>query len=140
MPAEDYFDAVGERQQAYERELVERLGDNVRPHLEESRRNVSGWSQSDFAAANDAFREIVARLAEVRARDLPAASGEVQAVIAEHRAWLTQFWTPDPDAYAGLGEMYATDARFAEQIDAVAPGLAAYLRDAMAIHAASMPR
>jgi len=39
-----------------------------------------------------------------------------------------------------LGEMYATDPRFREQIDAVAPGLAGYLRDAMSVHAETAMR
>jgi MerR family transcriptional regulator, thiopeptide resistance regulator len=135
MPAEDFFDAFGKKQRQHERELVERLGGDVRPHIEESRRNVAEWSRADFASANDEYREILARLAALKARDLPPGSEEVQAVIADHRAWLTRFWTPDPDAYAGLGEMYTADARFRGQIDAVEPGLAEFLRDAMAVHA-----
>jgi DNA-binding transcriptional MerR regulator len=135
MPVEAYFDAFGEKQREHERELIERLGDAARPHIEESRRNVGDWSTVDFAAANDAFRDILARLAGLRSRGLSPDSAEVQVVIGEHRAWLTRFWTPEPAAYAGLGEMYATDDRFRVQIDAVAPGLASFLRDAMAVHA-----
>ncbi len=135
MPAEDYFEAFGERQLEHERELVERFGDDARSHIEESRRNLAGWSRNDFASANDAFRDMLARLAErMRAGD-DADAPDVQAIIAGHRAWLTQFWTPDPASYTGLGEMYASDARFREQIDAVTPGLAGYLRDAMKVHA-----
>jgi DNA-binding transcriptional MerR regulator len=140
MPAEQYFDGFGEKQRAYERELVDRLGDDAQPHIEESRRNVAGWSRDDFASANDDFAAILRRLAELMARDLMPEAAEVQAVIADHRVWLTRFWTPEPASYAGLGEMYATDSRFSEQIDAVAPGLAAFLRDAMAVHAETAMR
>lgn len=135
MHAEDYFAAFGEKQQAYEQELVDRYGDDVKPHIEESRQKVAGWTRSEFDSANGAWREGLERLAACMKQGDPADSPEVQEVIAGHRAWLTQFWTPDAASYAGLGELYASDPRFSEQIDAVAPGLATYLRDAMTIHA-----
>lgn len=140
MPAEDYFDAFGEKQQAYERELIDTLGDDVKPHIEESRQNLSGWSKDDFDTAMGAWHEGLHRLADRMRAGEPADADGVQQVIAGHRAWLTQFWTPDAASYAGLGEMYASDERFRNQIDAVAPGLADYLRDAMAVHAQTAMR
>ena len=38
--------------------------------------------------------------------------------------------------HRGLGEMYVADERFAANYDSVAPGLAAYIRDAFAANAA----
>jgi DNA-binding transcriptional MerR regulator len=140
MPPEEYFDAVGEKQQAYERELVDHLGDDVTSRIAESRRNISGWGEDDFASANDAFRDMLRRLAERKDRGLVPEAPEVQAVIADHRAWLTRFWAPDAASYAGLGEMYAADPRFRDQIDEIAPKLADDLRDAMIIHAETTMR
>lgn len=63
------------------------------------------------------------------------ADARVQAVVARHHAWVSRFWTPDRDAYTGLGRLYVDDERFTAAIDATAPGLAAYLCDAMAVYA-----
>jgi MerR family transcriptional regulator, thiopeptide resistance regulator len=135
MPADQYFDGFSEKQHAYERELVEQLGDEVKPHIDESRRKVAGWTKQDFEAAMADYREGLVRLADCMRAGATVDSPQVQAIVADHRAWLTRFWTPDPESYAGLGEMYATDPRFRDQIDEVAPGLAGFLRDAMRVHA-----
>jgi len=63
----------------------------------------------------------------------------VQALVARHHAHVEVFWTPSPEAYAGLGQMYVDDERFTATYDAFAPGLAPYLRDAMAIYARTRP-
>lgn len=59
----------------------------------------------------------------------------VQAVVARHHAWVSRFWSPGRDAYTGLGRLYVDDERFTATIDATAPGLSAYLRDAIAVYA-----
>jgi MerR family transcriptional regulator, thiopeptide resistance regulator len=41
------------------------------------------------------------------------------------------FWTPNRASYAGLGELYVEDERFAASYEKVRPGLAAYMREAM---------
>ena len=50
---------------------------------------------------------------------------------------MSHSWTPGRDAYIGLGRMYVDDERFTATYDAVAPGLAPYLRDAIAVYAES---
>ncbi len=64
-----------------------------------------------------------------------ANSEEVQQAIASHYGWVSAFWTPDRAAYIGLGEMYVADPRFAANYNKYAPGLAHFMRDAMAVWA-----
>ncbi|MFR9801307.1 TipAS antibiotic-recognition domain-containing protein [Pseudonocardia sp. RS010] len=52
-----------------------------------------------------------------------------------HHAWIRRFWEPDAEASTALGRMYLEDERFTTTIDRHEPGLAAYLRDAMAVYA-----
>ena len=59
----------------------------------------------------------------------------VQAAIADHYDWVSAFWTPNKAAYIALGEMYVADPRFAANYDKYAAGLAAFMKDAMAIWA-----
>ncbi len=81
--------------------------------------------------AHAVHRDLAAAMREGAPVDDPA----VQEVVARHHGWVCHFWTPGRDAYIGLGQLYVDDERFTATIDATAPGLAAYLRDAMAVYA-----
>ena len=74
-------------------------------------------------------------LAALLAAGTPVADPAVRDLVARHHAWVALFWTPDAAAYRDLAAMYVEDPRFAATYDAVAPGLAAYLRDAVDAHA-----
>ena len=58
-------------------------------------------------------------------------SALVQQLIARHYKWLCNFWTPNKEAYISLGEMYASDPRFAANYDKHEVGLAVFMREAM---------
>ena len=57
------------------------------------------------------------------------------AVLADHHAALTRYWTPDAESYTGLGGRYVEDPDFRARYDAVDPRLAGFYRDAMAAYA-----
>ena len=72
----------------------------------------------------------------LRAGD-PATSTRAMDLAAAHRAHLERWFYDVPLAmHRGLGDMYLADPRFAAHYDAVEPGLAAYLRDAIHANAA----
>ena len=48
-----------------------------------------------------------------------------------HRAWLAHFGEYDDSMHEGLGEMYVTDERFRAYYEAVKPGAAEFLREAI---------
>ena len=83
-------------------------------------------------------RELVARGEVITRRmgDL-LQSGELaesvaaQSLIAEHYHWICAFWTPNLESYQGLGHLYVDDPRFAATYEAIAPGLARFMCDAM---------
>ena len=136
-PAElfDGFDA--EKQKEYEAELVDRYGPGAQAHIDESWRRVGRMSKDDAAriqadlAARD--QEYAALLDAGVAPDDP----RTQAVTAEHHRWVSQFWTPGAEEFAGLGDLYVDHPDFRSRYDAVRPGLAEYVRDAMAAYAIS---
>ncbi|MEU8133575.1 TipAS antibiotic-recognition domain-containing protein [Streptodolium elevatio] len=57
------------------------------------------------------------------------------AVVAEHCGRVSAFWTPDADAYSGLGRLYVDDPRFHEVYDGTRARPADYLPDAMTAYA-----
>jgi DNA-binding transcriptional MerR regulator len=63
------------------------------------------------------------------------ADAEVQDVIADHHQWISRYWTPNRESYAGLGDVYAEYPRFRAKFDRTDPRLAEFLRAAMAEYA-----
>lgn len=58
---------------------------------------------------------------------------EVQALIAEHYAHLSNFYTPNPEMYKGLAEMYIGDTRFRSHFEKYHPDLPQFMHDAMVV-------
>jgi MerR family transcriptional regulator, thiopeptide resistance regulator len=116
----------------YDQEARERWGDPVVD------RSTARWESmtEDQRRAHLAEGEAVSReLADLLAAGVPAQDPRTRPAVVRHHRWVGLFWTPDPEAYRNLGAMYADDPRFAATYDAVAPGLATYLRDAVHAHA-----
>lgn len=129
----DGFDA--EKQKEYEAELVERYGPQAQDKIDESWRRVGAMSKDDAARIQ---AEIATRDQEYAAlldAGVDPADPRVQEVTAGHYRWVCEFWTPDADAFAGLGDLYVDSPDFKARYDAVRPGLAEYVRDAMAVYA-----
>jgi DNA-binding transcriptional MerR regulator len=136
MGPEELFDGFdADKQDEYEAELVDRFGPAVQEKIDESWRRVGAMTKSDAVriqgdlAARDA--DYAALLDAAVAPDDP----RTQQVTAGHYAWVCQFWTPSPEAFAGLGDLYVDNPDFHARYDAVRPGLAEYVRDAMTAYA-----
>ena len=136
MGLEELFDGFdADRQREYEAELVARFGPAAQEKIDESWRRVGAMSQDDAVrvqadlAARD--EEYAALLDAGVAPDDP----RTQQVTAGHYTWVCQFWTPSAEAFAWLGDLYVDSPDFHARYDTVRPGLAEYVRDAMAAYA-----
>lgn len=101
----------------------------------ESQRRFGRMTKQEQKDVFDLGERTTRALAELLRTGANPADPDVQDQIANHHAWLTAFWTPTRAAYADLGRMYVDDPRFTATYDAYAPGLAVFLRDAMALWA-----
>ncbi len=72
---------------------------------------------------------ILKRGAELVDHDIE--SPEVQTLISEHYAHLSNFYTPNPTMYKGLAEMYISDTRFKSHFEKYHPKLPQFMHDAM---------
>jgi DNA-binding transcriptional MerR regulator len=97
------------------------------------------WWRSLGDAEKQRFRQAQVRIAEDYAAALldgkPAGSEDAQAITKRHVEWLSATKTPSKGYLFGLGELYVTDPRFAENYERHAAGTAAYVRDALAVYA-----
>jgi DNA-binding transcriptional MerR regulator len=70
---------------------------------------------------------------------LSPAAPEVQTEMKAYYILLNRFYDCTPRMFRGLADLYASDSRFASNIDQHGKGLANYLKEAMYIHAEGMP-
>ncbi|QGG57931.1 MerR family transcriptional regulator [Paenibacillus sp. FSL W8-1187] len=108
----------------YEQEARERWGDQAVDEAGEKAMGEQGQEEM-----NALYR----RLASLR--EQPPASAEAQAAIGEWYAFLQRFSTYTPEMFRHLGEMYVADERFTANIDRFGEGLAAFMKEAMAVYA-----
>ncbi|RMI12979.1 MerR family transcriptional regulator [Cellulomonas triticagri] len=130
MPAEQMYDGFDHG--PYEEEARERWGDEA---VDRSTRSFAAMSAAERAAHQQEHEAVAAGLAGLLGAGTPVTDPAVRDLVARHHAWVSVSWVPDPEQYRGLAAMYVDDPRFAATYDAVAPGLAVYLRDAVAAHA-----
>lgn len=66
---------------------------------------------------------------------LPPQTEAVQQEMKAYYTLLNRFYECSPKMFRGLGDLYASDSRFASNIDQHGQGLAKYLKDAMYVYA-----
>ena len=115
----------------YETEARERWGntDAYREH----EKKTKNYTKEKWAEINDGLMAIFAEFAECKKNGFAANSPEVQSLVVKLREYITQnYYTCTNDILAGLGQMYAADERFKENIDKHGEGTAAFVREAIA--------
>ena len=115
---------------AHRAEAEQRWGDT--DAYRESNRRTSGYTKVDWLRIKAEAAAIHERLAAGLAAGVPAGDSQAMDLAEAHRQHLTRwFYDCSYEFHRKLGEMYVADPRFTEHYEAVAPGLAAYLRDAI---------
>jgi len=90
-----------DQQAKYEQYLIARYGEGAKKSIEESKKRVRCWTAAEWQKSGQVFAEICRDLTRLMAAGLHEDSPDVQAVIRRHHEWLTQFWTPTRESYAG---------------------------------------
>jgi DNA-binding transcriptional MerR regulator len=129
MPANEIF--AGFREDPYAAEARQRWGETAA----HAQRRAADWDQDTAAAVQREGEDVTRGLGEALRAGRPAEDPAVQELVARHHAWVSRFWTPGREAYVGLGRMYVDDERFAAHYEAVEPGLAVYVREAIEVWA-----
>jgi DNA-binding transcriptional MerR regulator len=135
--AELYRGFSTETQAAYEAWLIERYGDPMKDDIARSRKLRQGMSEAEQGAVIDELKDIETALAEGMKRGVAPDTAPVDRMIRRHRAWVARAWDGpcSPQAYAGLADLYLSHPDFVTRYEAIAPGFAVWLTDAMKVHA-----
>ena len=116
----------------YADEARERWGDTEA--YRQSAQRTARYTEQDWAEIKAEGAALNERLAAALAGDVAADSPAAMDLAEEHRQQIhRRFYDCGYDMHRGLADMYVADPRFTATYDAVRPGLAQYLRDA--IHA-----
>jgi DNA-binding transcriptional MerR regulator len=128
---EIYQGFAPEKQREYEDDLIARGGDQAREKIAESKRRIKNWKKEDFEKAKLAVEAIHLELTRLLRQGVSPADAQVLSVMKRHYDWVCQFWTPDKSSYPGLGQLYQEHPDFRKTYDALDPGLAEFLAQAM---------
>jgi DNA-binding transcriptional MerR regulator len=127
-----------EEAERFEREAGERWGQTEA--YAESKRRVARMTKGEWAAVRAEGEEIDSLLAGAMRSGLGPTSPEVAALIGRKVGYLRHFYEPTAEIVEGLGAMYAGHPDFRSRYEALAPGLADFLKAAMAAYAAKVMR
>jgi DNA-binding transcriptional MerR regulator len=103
----------------------------------ESQRRTASYTKDDWHRIRAETGQLYERAAGLMRAGVAADTAAAMDLAEEHRGQISRwFYDCSYEIHRGLGEMYAADERFTATIDAAAPGLAAYLREAILANAA----
>jgi DNA-binding transcriptional MerR regulator len=115
----------------YEQEAKERWGDT--DAYKESMRRTKQYGKAEWDQIQGDWQKLYSDLAALMQAGTPVTDARVQTLVDAHRAHIDRWFYPcSKEMHKGLGAMYVQDARFAANLDKVAPGFAQYLSDAIA--------
>ncbi len=135
MSAAELFDGFAQRKSAFEDELAGRYGEGVRQHFTESSERTKNWTEQDYLQSKADGEELDRRFVQLLRSGAAPDSDQALELTAEHYQSVSAFWTPDRNSFRELGRLYADSPDFRSRYDALDPGLAEYLRDALAAYA-----
>lgn len=118
--------------ETYAEEAQERWGDT--PAWAQSRARTATYTKADWVQVKAEMDAVTAGLASAyTSGESPTSLVAMDAAEAHRRHIEARFYDLSYAMHRGLGQMYVADPRFAKTYEDIAPGLAAYVRDA--IHA-----
>lgn len=120
--------------EAHAAEAEERWGGTET--FRESQRRVSAYKKADWDRMKAEASAYGERLVSAMRAGAPADSVEAMDAAEAHRHHISRwFYDCTYEIHRGLGQLYVDDPRFTATYESMAPGLAAYLRDAIAANA-----
>ncbi|GGH78395.1 DNA-binding transcriptional MerR regulator [Pullulanibacillus pueri] len=122
---------IDENEQNYGKEIRKKYGEDT---IDRANTKLKNMTKEEYDMVTCLEAKIKEDLGEAMRVGDPASEG-AQKVAALHKQWLNFYWSDyTKEAHAGLAHMYVADERFSAYYDAVQPGAAAFLRDAILIY------
>ncbi len=125
--------------EGFTREQAERYQREVAEHYDpalvaESNRRIRKLSNAQWQALKEEGNTVTQAIASAMGGDQQVSDPQdpkVQALVAQHFAWIGNFYTVTPQIYRGLALLYVKNDEFRAFYERVAPGLPDFLSEAM---------
>jgi DNA-binding transcriptional MerR regulator len=139
LTPEERFEVFGEfNPDDYAQEVEQRWGDT--DAYKESARRVARYTKADWDRIKQESEEWGRRIVVVMESGTAADSPEAMQLAEEHRHHISQwYYECSYEIQKGLAEMYLADERFMATYEAIKPGLAQFLHDAILANAGTTP-
>lgn len=136
LTPEEKFEVFGDFDpEEYTEEVERRWGDT--DAYRESRRRTAAYGKEDWLRIKEEADDLNRRFVALLEGGVAPGSEAAMDLAEEHRAQIRRhYYDCTYEIHTGLAEMYVADPRFTATYDAIAPGLAGYLRDAILANAA----
>ncbi|MEU6587483.1 MerR family transcriptional regulator [Nocardia sp. NPDC046763] len=118
----------------YEPDALKRWPDQAEA-FERSKAYTDSLSAEEIERMQKETTAAMIRMAELMASGTPVGDAAVQSEIDAAYQLLSATWTPDAQMFKQLAQTYLDDPSATASFDQIAPGLAAYYRDAMVVFA-----
>ncbi|WP_435201340.1 MerR family transcriptional regulator [Janibacter sp. GS2] len=118
----------------YRAEAQERWGDTAQ--WQQSAERTARMTAQDWATVKEETEALEAQLAEAVRAGVPAEGDRAAGIAERHRAGIARFYDCDHAFQTCLAQMYLSDERFTAHYEALAPGAAQWLHDAIVANAA----
>lgn len=135
LTPEERFEVFGDFDPDEHADEAERRWGGTDAYKESARRTAS-YTKADWQRIMARAEDINRRLAALLDAGADPESEEAMDLAEEHRGWInasSYFCTYE--IHVSLGEMYVADERFTAYYEAVRPGLAVFVRDAITANA-----
>lgn len=121
---------IAENEKQYGAEIREKFGDDV---IDAGNARLMGLTEAQFKRVETLSKEVNEHLKKAFEEGDPSGAAAQQS-CALHREWLSYFWNfYSKEAHLALAQSYVDDPRFRKYYDAIAPGCAEFLFEAMKI-------
>lgn len=135
LTPEERFEVFGNKDPEQYREEAEQRWGHTDSYAESQRRAAS-YTKADWHRMQDEIADWSARYAALMESGEPAEGVAAMDMAEEHRQHITRWFYDCPyEMHTCLGDMYVSDERFKAFYDAMRPGLAEHLRDAITANA-----
>ncbi|MEV4808515.1 MerR family transcriptional regulator [Micromonospora avicenniae] len=138
LTPEERFEVFGDFEpEAHAEEAEQRWGGTEA--YAESNRRVSRYGKDDWLRIRRENEDWARRIVAVMSSGAPADGPEAMELAEEHRQIIGRwFYECSYEIHTGLADLYLADERFTAHYESIAPGLTAYLSEA--IHANAISR
>ena len=121
---------IDDNEAKYSTEIRAQYGDAT---IDRSNAKVTSMTQEQYTVVERLSQQVHETLKAAFEQGDPA-NELAQQTYALHRDWLCYFWDHySPEAHIAVTQMYVDDPCFTAYYDAIAPGCAQFLRDAVRI-------